>query len=222
MENKGKHAVSKKGSKGKIIFLLIILLIILVGVIVIHKYDIEISPSKITDLIFNKDVKSTENGPVISYYDEQTKLKVQLRDEQVFNQNIVLLFDKGNAKISKDNGKYETYNGEMLTDGNYTIKVEATDKTSTKVSFIIDTKIPAVSGVDDDYYTRTVTIKLEDINDTKIATLTQEGEQSNPIDLKSQKDLKYKVSENGKYTLYLEDYHGNSYTHTFVVDKNND
>lgn len=197
----GKHSEKRKGLNGKkvigVIVLLVIIVTVIIGIIYISKKE-------------DTDITSTENGPTISYYNEKNKLKVKIEDNSIINKKVSIVFDKGTAKVSKDGGKYIKYNGEILEDGIYKVKVEAEDKTATVVSFEIDTTPPLVEGiVDSAGYNTTKTIALN-MDDVKILTIKRdEQEIATKENFSKNGKVTYELIENGRYKIYVEDYNGN-------------
>ena len=168
---------------------------------------IDTSGNQADDVVIT--IKVTDYAPVISYYNDDN-LKVEMTDGQVFCKHLSIMYNKGTAMIKEQNDtSFETYNGEVLTDGIYTIKVTAEDGTSSQKTFIIDTLAPVVTGVKAGRYTTAQTIVFEDIDDVAVATLTKYSN-GEVIDLKAEGKNSYVVDESDTYTLRVEDKYGNA------------
>lgn len=216
--SKGKRA--KKNKKVKLFWPILVIFIIIMIIILYMK----ISKNKLENN--NNDnnndniviSENNENAPIISYYDKTEGRKIEIKDKQVYNKKISVLYSKGSARISEDGKNFREYTDETLSDGTYTILVEAEDGGSAKRVFTIDTLAPKILGVEQDTYDSKKTIEFENPDDVKIATLAKEDGET--IDLKAKlnkKGSKYTVEESGIYKLYAEDHNGNGITINFVI-----
>ena len=147
----------------------------------------------------------------------------------VYNDYLTIMCDEENVRmyIQKDGEDEKEYNGELLKDGIYTIRVEGQYITTTQRKILIDT-IPPEVKVSKDH--RTITFK--DVSDVYKATLTS-GDGKTVITLidKSNNQLEqesskyYTVNGDGVYyikneavkvsrvfTLRVEDENGNTIT----------
>lgn len=210
---KHMEKIEEKKDKIHIIFLIIAIIIILIAIgMIIIKTNTEKDFS-------NYNSTNTGNEPIIRYYDDDEAENVEITEGKVINKKIVIKYSKGKAQISKNNGKFEDYNSQKLSDGKYTIIVVGNDETITKRNFEIDTLPPEVIGLNGNkvIYNDDVKISLKDINDAKIATITKSD--GNVIDLKELGDY-YNITENGQYTIYVEDYYENwNKTTIYVVNE---
>lgn len=167
---------------------------------------VDSSGNKAEDVVIT--IKVTDYAPIISYYNEDN-LKVEMTDGQVFRKHLSIMHNKGTATIKEaKEANFKPYNGELLTDGIYTIKVVAEDGTSSQKTFIIDTLAPVVTGIKAGRYNVAQTIIFEDISDVGVATLTSNDGRF--IDLKALGQSSYTVNESGTYTLRVEDKYGNA------------
>ena len=159
--------------------------------------------------------------PTIYYLEEldaETVIKVQLKNGNVYNRYLKIGCDTENVTIRiRVDGKEENdYNGEILKDGTYTVKVVQNEYiNSEEITFTIDTIPPKVSVNEE---TRTIT--FEDPSDVYKATLTtgdgkttitiKDGEGNNNI----KEDGTYHIDGTGimVYTLNVEDKYGNAIT----------
>ena len=168
------------------------------------------------------------------YYLDDNDLKVEIEENQdgkipVYNDYLTIMCDKENVNmyIQKDEEEEKAYNGELLKDGTYTIRVEGQNIETTQRRFLIDT-IPPEVVVSKDHRT----IKFVDVSDVYRATLTS-GDEKTVITLvdKSNSQLEedsskyYTINGEGEYyikneaidvsrvwTLRVEDEHGMSIT----------
>lgn len=149
-----------------------------------------------------------EYAPIISYYDDNDE-KELIKDGEVYRRHLKITYNKGTAYIKKQqDADFKEYNDELVTDGEYTIKVETQDGKTTQRNFIIDSTPPVIKGIKAGRYETAQTIEFEDINDVEVATLT--NSEGTVINLKELGKNTYTVNESGTYTLKVEDKYGNA------------
>lgn len=163
-------------------------------------------------------------SPIIWYYNMEN-VKVPIEEGTLFRDHIKIAISRGNITVFTKDGKdfKEEYSeDEELSEGEYVIKVEAEDGSSCERSFIVDTVPPKVTGIrNKKTYKEVVTIKLEDLDDIKEATLTKGKTE---INLKEESEEQsdgtfyYKVKQNGEYILKAKDVHGIEIKRTFKVE----
>lgn len=201
-----KNLITKKNI---IIIAFIVIVIIIIGVIF---------TLKISKLEMNKHNSiNTQYESIIKYYDKKEETYIKIADRQVINKNIEVLYDKGIAKVSMNGGNYIDYNGEQLEDGDYIFTITDNDEIIDRKEFKIDTTPPTILSPKQGKYTTEQYIELENLEDIKIAILTK-GEEE--IDLKkvlTKQGDKYKVADNGKYRIYVEDEYGNATYVDFLI-----
>ena len=101
--------------------------------------------------------------------------------------------------IQKDKEEETDYNGEQLTDGIYTIRVEGQYITTTQRTFLIDTIPPEVT-VSKDYKTFT----FINVSDVYRATLTS-GDEKTVITLIDKSDSQNEENSSKYYTITVDE-----------------
>lgn len=215
---KHMEKIERKKDKIHIIFLIIAIIIIAIAIGMI------IIKTNTKDDFRNYISTETGNEPIIKYYDERKAENIEILEGKVINKKIIVKYDKGKAQISKNNGKFEDYKSQELSDGKYTIIVVGNDETVTRRNFEIDTLPPELIGIDKNeiFYEKAIKISLKDIEGTKVATITND-DNGTVVDLKekiSKRGDYYNITESGQYTIYLEDYYENwEKTTIYVVNE---
>lgn len=193
----------------KFIITILIMFLIAVGVIGAMHFMQPKEPeeNKHSEAKIEKEEKD-EYAPIISYYDDNDE-KELIKDGEVYRRHLKITYNKGTAYIKKQqDADFKEYNDELVTDGEYTIKVETQDGKTTQRNFIIDSTPPVIKGIKAGRYETAQTIEFEDINDVEVATLT--NSEGTVINLKELGKNTYTVNESGTYTLKVEDKYGNA------------
>lgn len=193
----------------KFIITILIMFLIAVGVISAMHFMQPQEPkeNKHSETKIEKE-EEDEYAPIISYYDENDE-KELIKDGEVYRKHLKLTYNKGTAYIKKQQDtEFKEYNDELVTDGEYTIKVETQDGKTTQRNFIIDSTPPVIKGIKAGRYETAQTIEFENINDVEVATLT--NSEGAVVNLKELGENTYTVNESGTYTLKVEDKYGNA------------
>ena len=144
--------------------------------------------------------------PPSIYYLDENNLKMEIGEVQdgkmpVYNDYITVMCDQENTKmyIQKDKEEEKEYNGELLKDGTYTIRVEGQYIETTQRTFLIDTIPPEVT-VSKDYKTFT----FINVSDVYRATLTS-GDEKTVITLIDKSDSQNEENSSKYYTITVDE-----------------
>ena len=146
---------------------------------------------------------------------EKTPIVVNVSDNSYFNEPVILKIDGENysATITDSNGNVSKYEGNatLSEDGKYSLTIKESDGTEKTITFVIDKTNPAITGVEEGKtYNSEVTPIIEEPNIDKV-TLTKDN---NSVEYKSGDA----ITEDGTYTLTVEDKAGNTASVTFSID----
>ena len=146
---------------------------------------------------------------------EKTPVVVNVSDNSYFKEPVVLKIDGENysATITDSNGNVSKYEGNatLSEDGKYSLTIKESDGKETTITFVIDKTNPVITGVEDGKtYNSEVTPIIEEPNIEKV-TLTKDN---SSVEYKSGDT----ITEDGTYTLTVEDKAGNSASVTFSID----
>ena len=206
-----KYINKRKEEKMTKVIIIIFIILLIVGGVIGAMYFIKTPETKAPEENKQSESEIEEDdiyAPIISYYDENDE-KELIKEGEVYRKHLKLTYNKGTAYIKKQqDAEFEKYNDELVTDGEYTVKVETKDGKTTQKSFIIDSTPPVIKGITAGRYTTAQTIEFEDINDVKTATLT--NSEGTVVNLKELGENTYNVNESGTYTLKAEDKYGNA------------
>ncbi|MFD0826992.1 lamin tail domain-containing protein [Neobacillus sp. M.A.Huq-85] len=142
------------------------------------------------------------NGTTVIFTIDQTAPKVTgVKDMGLYNQDVMITFNEGTATL---NGEVFEGGTVVSKEGKYTLIVTDDVGNKSTIDFTIDKTAPKVSGVEDGYYNRDLTISFDD----GTASLNGDDFTSGTT-----------VSAEGDYTLVVTDDAGNDTVVIFTIDK---
>ncbi|MDQ6600373.1 lamin tail domain-containing protein [Bacillus salipaludis] len=142
------------------------------------------------------------NATTVIFTIDQTAPKVTgVKDKGLYNQDVMITFNEGTATL---NGIAFEGGTVVSEEGKYTLVVTDEVGNKTTVDFTIDKTAPKVSGVEDGYYNRDLTISFDD----GTATLNGKDFTSGTT-----------VSAEGDYTLVVTDDAKNDTVVNFTIDQ---
>ena len=159
---------------------------------------------------------SQSSGSAGSSSEAKQKVEVNIDDDSYFNEPVILEIagNQYKATITDSNGKVTNYTGkiELSEDGTYTVTITEDDGTETTVSFVVDTTIPAIEGVEEKLYNTTVTPKVVEANLDEVI-LTKDGTKVDDYTLGDE------IGNDGDYVLKVTDKAGNTAEVKFSIDR---
>ena len=159
---------------------------------------------------------SQSSGSAGSSSEAKQKVEVNIDDDSYFNEPVILEIagNQYKATITDSNGKVTNYTGkiELSEDGTYTVTITEDDGTETTVSFVVDTTIPTIEGVEEKLYNTTVTPKVVEANLDEVI-LTKDGTKVDDYTLGDE------IGNDGDYVLKVTDKAGNTAEVKFSIDR---